>query len=164
MRQWGDSIRGTIQRYQPEHQSHRRWKFVGRLRGDAIIAVYWSKDTVSSSGCWYVVQKNDFKYTGSYLSLRSGNEQKGLMVKKLEGLNAFEIRLHLIWRAIGSWFGSIGGRLNAFRRMQQSPDVLVADFIVAKDETNRVQSAARNGHINSTNGSSAPIQEGVSVQ
>ena len=70
MKQRGREIRGTIHRVFPPDQEYRRYRFRGFVRGESIIAIFWStQESVRSFGSWHVQHTGDFIYDGFYLSL-----------------------------------------------------------------------------------------------
>ena len=77
VKQRGDLIHGFIKRFQPEDQSHRKWKMIGRIRGKDFFAIFWSRDpSIISYGCWYVHQKSDFRFEGYYLKFHEKSKYR----------------------------------------------------------------------------------------
>lgn len=77
MRQRDDTVNGKIARIEPSSQNHRRWKFIGKIFGPNVFAIFWPVDkSIPSYGCWYVHQKDDFTFEGFYLKLDEGRDGK----------------------------------------------------------------------------------------
>lgn len=63
-----NEIKGTISRYQPVDQNHRKWKMVGKIDGNYIIFSFWSEiSTHKSHGCVYLKHAEDNVFEGYYL-------------------------------------------------------------------------------------------------
>lgn len=87
MKQRGKEIFGKIHRIVPENQNHRHYKFRGYVRGESILAIFWSTDeSIRSFGSWHVKHVRDYVYEGFYLSLANdrGIEKIPIRLKRIE--------------------------------------------------------------------------------
>lgn len=74
LRQEGELLKGTIVRFYPEEQSHRRYFFSGRIRLGIFFAIFWSQDrSIPSNGSWYLRQAGDDEFEGYYFKLDQNN-------------------------------------------------------------------------------------------
>jgi hypothetical protein len=75
-----NEIFGKIRREYPADQKHRRYHFRGHVRGESMLAIFWSDDLgVNSYGSWHVEHTRDFLYEGYYLSKSSVENSKQII-------------------------------------------------------------------------------------
>lgn len=85
MRQRGSSIEGKISRESPASQTHREWRFTGKLRGRQFFAIFWATTLdIQSYGCWYLTQVGDDSFSGYYLSLHQRQQENGALLGVVE--------------------------------------------------------------------------------
>ena len=61
------NMEGTIERFYPEFQKHRKWDVIGYLQGDVLTLLYQSQEGQKSRGCIYARLYTDFEFRGFYL-------------------------------------------------------------------------------------------------
>lgn len=85
VKQRGDTLTGTIARSSPPEHRHRKWLFIGKMRGERFFAIFWSTtQDIQSYGCWYMTQVDDDHFAGYYLSLQKTiNDENGKMLEEL---------------------------------------------------------------------------------
>ena len=70
LKQNGNEIIGTAKRIFPKDQNHRRYEVYGKLLGRDFVAIFWATDqSILSYGCWFITQRNDTTFVGSYLRM-----------------------------------------------------------------------------------------------
>lgn len=69
-RQVGDNLSGTIKRTQPDDQSQKRWKFIGRIHGEKVFIIFWSANPRVNPDSYGTIQfhvKSDVELHGLYV-------------------------------------------------------------------------------------------------